>query len=177
MQHKQQRGSVRFLRSTAFALSTIAVALISAGAASAQSGPVPKFVGAVYQDGCPFCCEFSCQMQPTPTPEVDAHGRAIFRRNTGNFLFIAEAANGTSGRTAGSEGIYDGSSIVPISNPTGRPSIQVEVSRDLGDGSAAIDCRTFPLGGAKAFPALDFAAGSAVTTGLQDVACRFEVAT
>lgn len=161
----------------ALLLATIALALGGAGIAGAQSGPIPKFVGAVYQDGCPFCCEFSCQMQPTPTPEFDPQGRQIFRRGSGNFLFIAEAANGTSGRTAGSEGTYDGNSVVPISNSTGRPSIQMQVSQNLGNGSTAIDCRTFPLGGVKAMPTLDFAAGQTVTTGLQDVACRFEVTT
>jgi hypothetical protein len=145
--------------------------------ALAQTGPVPRFVGAVNQDGCPFCCEFTCQLTPTPTPEFDTQGRRVFRRGSGNFMLVAEAAPGTSGRQPGTEGVFDGRSVVSITDASGRPSLQMLASRDLGNGTLAVDCRTIPLGGVKGFPALSFGSGADITTGLQDMACRFEVET
>jgi hypothetical protein len=127
----------------------------------------------VEQDGCPFCCEFSCQLTPTPTPELDPQGRRIFRHASGTFLLVAEAGPGTSGRQPGSEGVFSGSSFQPITDPSGRPSFQALVSADLGDGSIKIDC---PLGGVKGYPnALDFPAGPEITATLIDMACRFEM--
>lgn len=155
----------------------VAALLLAASAAVAQTGPVPKFFGALNQDGCPFCCEFTCRLTPTPTPEVDAQGRRIFRRSSGSFLLVAEAGPGTSARQPGTEGLFDGNSILPITDPSGRPSVQILASRDLGNGSLAIDCRTIPLGGVKGFPALSFDAGQDITTALRDMACRFEFAT
>ncbi|MDX2169060.1 MAG: dockerin type I repeat-containing protein [Deltaproteobacteria bacterium] len=140
----------------------------------AQSGPVVRYAGAIDQDGCPSCCQFSCLLTPTPTPEVDALGRRVFRRTSGQFLLVVEAGPGTSNRQPGSEGVVSGGTEVPIAHASGRPSLQVQSQRKLGNGSAAIDCRTIPLGGVPGFPNLDFAATSAVTTGLIDMACRFE---
>lgn len=155
---------------------SIVVVLFLATVAAAQSGPVVRFAGPVNQDGCPFCCEFSCQRTPTPTPEVDAQGRRVFRRSTGQFLMVVEAGLGTSNRNVGSEGVFSGNTIVGISDASLKPSMMMLSERKLGNGSPQIDCRTLPLGGVPGFSALDFNAGSAVTTALADMACRFELA-
>ena len=146
------------------------------GIAAAQTGPIPRFIGPVDQDGCLGCCEFSCERTPSPTPEFDAQGRQVFRRGSGLFLFVAEASNGTSGRQPGSEGVFSAGAIQPITNASGRPSIQGIPSLDMGNGSTAIDCRGIHLGGVKGMPnALTIPPGSDVTTGLIDMACRFEL--
>ncbi|MBX3024339.1 hypothetical protein KF840_05455 [bacterium] len=155
---------------------SIVIASFLATMAAAQSGPVVRFAGPVNQDGCPFCCEFSCQRTPTPTPEIDAQGRRVFRRSTGQFLMVVEAGLGTSNRQVGSEGVFSGNTLVAISDPSSKPSMMMLSERKLGNGSPQIDCRTLPLGGVPGFSALDFNAGSAVTTALADMACRFEFA-
>lgn len=145
--------------------------------AAAQSGPVVRWAGAVDQDGCGSCCQFACLRTPTPTPEIDSLGRRVFRRTAGQFLLIVEAGPGTSARQPSSEGVFSGGALLPIAHVSGRPSLQVQSARNLGNGSLEVDCRTTPLGGVRGFPSLDFAAGSTVTTGLTDMACRFELAT
>ena len=153
------------------------VALLAAGVAGAQTGPVVKFAGPVNQDGCPFCCEFSCQQTPTPTPEVDAQGRRVYRRSTGQFLLVVEGGLGTSNRNPGTEGVFSGGTVLSITNASGKPSLMVLSDHNLGNGSLQVDCRTEPLGGVRGFPALDFDAGADVTTALADMACHFELAT
>jgi hypothetical protein len=145
--------------------------------AFAQTGPVVRWAGAVDQDGCGSCCQFACLRTPTPTPEIDSLGRRVFRRTSGQFLLIVEGGLGTSSRQPGSEGVYSGGAVLPITHSSARPSLQVQSARNLGNGSTAIDCRTQPLGGVRGFPTLDFASGSTVTTGLVDMACRFELTT
>jgi hypothetical protein len=155
----------------------VAAVLACAVAASAQSGPPVTYFGAVDPDGCPFCCEFICHLTPTPAPEFDPQGRRVFRRNTGSFLLVAEAGLGTSRLHAGTEGIYSGGSVIPISHNSGRPSAQMASSNDLGNGTPWVDCRTIPLGGVKGLAdKMNFPAGSDVTTALVDMACRFELA-
>src|SRR5215470_7208756 len=159
-------------------LTLIAVLIVLAQQAAAQSGPVVRFFGAVNQDGSPFCCEFTCRNTPTPGPEFDSQGRRVFLRDSGEFMLVAEAGVGTSGRPPGSEGVFDVNGVDGISDPSGRPSLQMLSSRALGNGSTAIDCRTLPLGGVAAMPnALNFPPGSDVTTALIDMACRFELET
>lgn len=150
--------------------------VLAAGAARAQTGPVVKFAGPVSQDGCPYCCEFSCQQTPTPTPEVDAQGRRVFRRSTGEFLLVVEGGVGTSGRNPGTEGVFSSGAVLTIADPSGKPSVMVLADHNLGNGSLPVDCRTEPLGGVRGFPALDFNGGTDVTTALVDMACRFELA-
>ena len=155
----------------------VAAVLAMAAGAAAQSGPAPRFFGPVNQDGCAFCCEFNCQRTPTPTPEYDGVGRRVFRRHEGTFLLVVEAGLGTSLRVPGSEGVFSGRVVDPISHVSGRPSLQVLADHNLGNGTLAVDCRTVPLGGVRAFPGrLSFPADADVTTGLKDMACRFEMA-
>lgn len=149
--------------------------LLLAGMAVAQSGPVVRFAGPVNQDGCAFCCEFSCRLTPTPTPEIDGQGRRVFRRASGQFLLIVEAGPGTSNRQPGSEGVVSNGALLGISHPSGQPSLQVLSSRDLGDGSASFDCRMLPFGGVPGMPALDFDAGGLTRDALVEMACHFEL--
>lgn len=162
------RSSLAVLLATAFFL---------VAGAQAQSGPAPRFFGPVNQDGCPFCCEFQCQLTPTPGPEFDGLGRRVYRRSEGTFMLVVEAGLGTSLRAAGSEGVFNGRTVDPITHASGRPSLQVLADRNLGNGTLQVDCRTMPLGGVKSFPGrLHFPGDSDVTTGLTDMACRFELA-
>ena len=155
-----------------------ALLVCGAGVATAQTGPIPRFVGPVEQNGCAGCCEYSCLLTPTPTPEFDAQGRQVFRRGSGQFLFVAEASTGSSGRQPSSEGVYSAGAIQPIIHPSGRPGYQAIASQDLGNGSLAVDCHSNPIGGVKGMPnSLTMPAGSDVTTALIDMACRFELAT
>jgi hypothetical protein len=163
------------IRST---LVLVATGFILAASAAAQTGPVPRFFGAINQDGCGFCCEFRCQTTPTPAPEFDPQGRRVFRRREGTFLLVVEAGPGTSLRQPGSEGVFNGRSIDGIIDPSGRPSLQILSENALGNGSINIDCRTLPLGGVKSFRGrMNFPPDGDVTTGLVDMACRFELET
>lgn len=151
-------------------------ALLFATAAAAQSGPVVRFAGPVNQDGCPFCCEFSCRLTPTPTPEFDNEGRRVFRRASGQFLFVIEAGPGTSNRQPGTEGVSSNGVPLGISHPSGQPSLQVLSEHDLGNGSPIFDCNQVPFGGVPGMPDLDFDAGPATTAALVEMACHFELA-
>ena len=156
----------------------IAAVLTASAVTSAQTGPVPKFFGPVDQDGCGFCCEFICQRTPTPVPEFDGQGRRVFRRSQGSFMLVAEAGIGHSNRLPGIEGVFSGGAVQPITDISGRPSVQILPDHNLGNGSAAVDCRTHPLGGVRGLPGkMTFPPGDDVTTTLVDMACRFEVAT
>jgi hypothetical protein len=143
---------------------------------SAQSGPVVSYVGAIAQDGCPFCCEFACQLTPTPTPFIDENGREVFVHGIGQFLFVIEARRGTSNLNPGTNRFPDGDN---------RGDVQVLLSRPTGDpgdpggfGSAAV-CDMgpppTPFGGVPGIDPPDFGPGEAVTKAIQDMACRFSV--
>jgi hypothetical protein len=111
-------------------------------------------------------------------PEFDSQGRRVFRRHEGLFLLVAEAGLGTSRQLPGSEGVFNGRFVDPIVHSSGRPSLMALSERDLGNGTLGVDCRTLPLGGVKGFPGkLTMPPDPDVTTGLKDMACRFELAT
>ena len=154
----------------------VVVSLLVATAATAQTGPVVRFAGPVNQDGCAFCCEFSCQGQPTPVPEFDDQGRRVFRRSSGHFLLVVEAGLGTSSRQVGTEGVFSGGVVQSITHSSGQPSLMALSDKNLGNGSLQVDCRSEPIGGVRGFPALDFSAGTNATTAMVDLACRFEFA-
>ncbi|MGE3499856.1 MAG: hypothetical protein AB7N53_18485 [Candidatus Binatia bacterium] len=154
----------------------LAAAWCAAGAADAQSGPVIRFAGAINQDGCEFCCGFSCQQTPTPTPDVE-EGVRVFHVPSGQFLLVIEASPGTSLRQPGSEGVFFSTDVLPITHFSGQPSLQVLAEHPMGNGSPEFDCRTEPIGGVPGFPELDFSGGEAVNTALAETACRFELQT
>jgi len=143
---------------------------------SAQSGPVVSFVGAISQDGCPFCCEFSCQTTPTPTPHIDEFGRQVFNHSVGQFLFVIEARRGTSNVNPGTNIFATGSD---------RGDVQVLLSEPIGDigdpdgfGSPAV-CdagpEPTPFGGVPGIDPPEFGPGQTITNAIQDFACRFSV--
>jgi hypothetical protein len=137
---------------------------------------VVSYVGAISQDGCPFCCEFSCQGTPTPTPHVDEHGRQVFTRGVGQFLFVIEARRGASNANPGTN-------IFPVGSDRG--DVQVLLSEPIGDiddpggfGSAAV-CdagpEPTPFGGVPGFDPPSFVPGQTITDAIQDFACRLSV--
>ncbi len=167
------------LRAWTFPPLALVAACLLAAPVPAQTGPLVRFAGPVRQDGCQYCCSFSCQATPTPTPEFDGQGRPLFRVSVGQFLLVVEAGPGTSGRQPGTEGVFSGGAsgvVLPIDHPSNQPSLQVLSEDDFGDGSPVFDCRTIPLGGIPGFPALDFDAGEATNAALAEMACHFELA-
>lgn len=171
----------------------IAVVLTTMVPAARGQAPTPTPNGPpiltfrpVDADGCPYCCSFSCLMTPTPTPQLDAQGRQIFTRNPSGFILVLEGGSGV-----GNEGSYQVNAtsgmrtLIGITNGTGRPSLQLMVQNDTGDGSTAI-CDISPptAGGVPGFDPPDFNLGvdppnpalqTSVTNALEDMACRFDV--
>jgi hypothetical protein len=121
-------------------------------------------------DGCLFCCSSSCSRTPTPTPAFDAQGHRIYSTRSGQFVIVVEGAPGASG-------VQPGKSVQPT-GADGRPDVQIENTRDLGNGSPAV-CDTGPAssggGGIPGINPVSFqAADSVITDALNDFACRFE---
>jgi hypothetical protein len=119
-------------------------------------------------DGCVFCCEASCQSIPTPTPVLDQEGRQVFDMRTGQFLIVVEGVRGLSGfpPSRNLEPGFDG-----------RPDLQIQSTRPMGDGSATVcDTGQPPVGGGVPgiFPPTFNPASPFVTGALMDFACRFE---
>jgi hypothetical protein len=135
------------------------------------SGPqIVEFRAITNFDGCVFCCDLSCQRTPTPTPQRDAQNRQIFFTRSGQFVIVIEGEKGVNG-------LAPGMSLMP-QPPDNRPDLQIESSRSLGNGSAAV-CDTGPPsaggGGVPGINPATFAAGNqTVTDVLNDFACRFD---
>lgn len=106
---------------------------------------------------------------PTAT---DEQGRKVFRRSsTSGFIIYIEGRPGASGLPIGTELLNTKSG-----DPTRQPDLQIESSRDLGDGSVAVCDNSFPnLGGVPGVNPADFAAVQSVSDALNDLACRFSV--
>ena len=142
---------------------------------SPLSGARVSFAAPVDQNGCSFCCAFLCQLTPTPTPFIDDHGRQVFLRDSGEFLLVVEAAAGSSGRPP------DTSDLMPSGNDRG--DLQVIVSQNIGNGSAAI-CdmgpAPSPFGGVPGITdpsqfGPPTGGSSQVTAAIQDMECRFNL--
>jgi hypothetical protein len=139
---------------------------------SALSGPRVSFAGAISQDGCQYCCQFSCQQTPTPTPIIE-NGRQVFIQTVGQFLFVVEGQRGPTNLNPGLN-----------VNPSGsdRGDLQILVSRSTGAvdepgfGSTAI-CDMgpppLPFGGVPGVNPPVFLPGDAITHAIQDLECRF----
>lgn len=119
-------------------------------------------------DGCVFCCEVGCQGFPTPVPFFDGQGRQVFQALTGQFMIVVEGARGASG-------LNPGSSLQP--GLGGRPDLQIQSTRSLGNGSLAVcDAQPPNAGGVPAINPPSYNPDSPfVTNALNDFACRFEV--
>jgi hypothetical protein len=136
-----------------------------------ERGARISYMGAINQNGCPFCCEFTCQLTPTPTPLFDPQGRPIFVRGTGTFLIVFEGAKGSSNLDPGTD-------IFPFGEDRG--DVQVLFSRDIGDpGNNNLICDKgpppIPFGGVPGINPPNFDPGAEITEAIQDVACRFTV--
>jgi hypothetical protein len=139
---------------------------------SPLTGPKVSYIGAIDQNGCPFCCEFECRLTPTPTPFIDDLGRPVFLRSNGDFLLVVEAATGTSRRSPGQN-------LTPADGDRG--DLQMLVSQDIGDGSSLI-CdigpAPTPIGGVPGITdstqfGPPFGSSQQVTDAMQDMECRF----
>ena len=121
-------------------------------------GPRVSFIGLASPDG-----------QPAPALGTLPDGAPVYFRNAGfGFLLVVEAAGSPSGAPIGTTTFDSGAG-----DPTRRPDFQIVVDRALGDGSRAV-CDEF---GVPAVNPPDFAATQGVSDAINDLACRFEVAT
>lgn len=175
----------RSLASFTVVLTLAVPAVMAQSPTPTPNGPPILTFRPVDADGCPFCCSFSCLMTPTPTPQLDADGRQIFTRNQSGFILVLEGGSGV-----GNEGSYQVNAssglrtFVPISNISGRPSLQLLVQFSTGDGSPAVCDISPPMaGGVPGFDPPDFNLGvdppnpslqTSVTDALKDMACRFD---
>lgn len=129
-------------------------------------GPPVVFLGVAGFDGCFGCCARSCATTPTPTPAFDAAGRRIFVRRSGQFALIVEGKRGTSNASVATV-------LVPPSSSL-RPDMQIESSRNMGNGSLAV-CDEANGGGIPGIDPPNFGPSQSVTNALRDFACRFAV--
>ncbi|MEO8603559.1 MAG: hypothetical protein ABI629_13375 [bacterium] len=96
-------------------------------------------------------------------------GAPVYFHTAGfSFQLVVEVANSPSGAPAGTT-IFNS----VAGDPARRPDFQILVDRKLGDGSRAV-CDEF---GVPAIDPPDFAVTQAVSNAINDLACRFEVAT
>jgi YVTN family beta-propeller protein len=104
----------------------------------------------------------------------NAEGIPIFERPTSSgFLLVVEGTRGTSGRPVGTLGTVDSPSSGVV-----RPDLQIQATRPLGNGSAAL-CddgpAPEPLGGVPGIDPPSFGPSQMITDALNDFACRFDV--
>jgi hypothetical protein len=105
-----------------------------------------------------------------PPAGYDAIGRPVYVRQSGfGFDLVIEAKRGTNGAAVGRSAFsYD------PTDPTLRPDVQVEVSRNLGNGSVAVcDNMAGNFGGIPGFDPPDFDATQEISDALNDFGCRF----
>jgi hypothetical protein len=122
------------------------------------SGPRITYIGIASPDG-----------HPAPSLGTLPDGTPVYFRNAGaGFLIVVEAAPPPDGATIGTS-TFNSSPR----DPTQRPDFQILVDQDLGDGSPAV-CDEFGVPGVDP---PDFAATQAVANSINDLACRFLVAT
>jgi hypothetical protein len=126
-------------------------------------GPVITYFGAARADGLPV------------EPEsVDAKGVPTFLSVAGSgFILVVEAKPGSGGFEVGRRTFVHGPE-----DPSLRPDLEIQVTRDLGDGSKAVCDRRRPeLGGVPKINPPNFEGGQAVADALNDLSCRFEAFT
>ena len=96
---------------------------------------------------------------------VDGQGRPVFERPTGSgFVIVVEAQIGSNNRPVGDRAVGDG----------GPPDLQIQASRDLGNGSPDV-CDTEPghHGGVPGIDPPDFTYTPEIVDALNDFGCRF----
>jgi len=135
-------------------------------------GPRVAIAALVPGNGC-FACGIGnciCGGSPTPTPGYDAQGRRVFPWVDGvGFWLVIEAVAGTNGAPP------SGSLPAPCTGG-GRPSLEIESNRPLGDGQPPF-CPPPPtppqVTGVPGFPVPDFGSSPAVLEALQAFGSRF----
>ena len=117
-------------------------------------GPVVAFLGVLRAD--------ETLLDPSGT---DAAGRPIYvRQNPSGFVLVVDAKPGTNGAAVSANAF----------NPGGRPNLQIEVSRSIGDGSAVVcDNTEGHFGGVPGNNPPSFDAAPSVSDALNDLGCRF----
>ena len=123
-------------------------------------GPIVTFFGAARADG------------TTVEPKaVDKKGIPTYVTAVGSgFMLVVEAKPGLSGFEP-SRRVF---AYVP-GDPTSRPDLEIEATRDMGDGSPAVCDRRRPnIGGIPGIKPPSFAETQRVSDAINDLACRFE---
>jgi hypothetical protein len=124
-------------------------------------GPEITFVGITRADG-----------KHVEPESVDKNGIPTYKNYVGSgFQLVVEAKPGTSGYDV-SRRLFNHSP----NDPAQRPDLEIQVSRPLGDGSAAVCDRMRPnVGGIPAINPPSFAETQKVADALNDLSCRFEI--
>lgn len=123
-------------------------------------GPVITFFGAARADG------------STVEPQsVDSKGIPVYRSEVGSgFMLVVETKPGKSGFEPGRR-VF---AYVP-EDPKVRPDLEIETSRDMGNGSLEVCDRTRPnIGGIPGINPPNFAETSKISNAINDFSCRFE---
>lgn len=123
-------------------------------------GPIISFFGAVRADG--------TSVEPQ---SVDRKGIPTYLSSGGSgFMLVVEAKPGLSGfEPARRLMAYE------AGNPKSRPDLEIETSRDMGDGSRAVCDQMRPdIGGIPGINPPNFAETQQISDAINDLSCRFE---
>jgi hypothetical protein len=102
---------------------------------------------------------------------IDPAGRPVFTRVSGSgFVLVIDAKPGTDRTRLGiSTFNYD------ATDPTVRPDLQIEVNRNLGNGSAAVcDNSSGHFGGVPGIDPISFDLTQMISDAMNDLGCRFD---
>lgn len=123
-------------------------------------GPVVTFFGAAKADG--------TKVDPV---SVDKDGTETYQSSWGSgFMLVVEAKPGKSGFGVG-RSVF----AYVSSDPKTRPDLQIESSRDMGNGSVEVCDRRRPnIGGIPGIRRPDFSETQHISDAINDFACRFE---
>lgn len=122
-------------------------------------GPVVTFFGAARADG--------TSVDPV---SVGKDGVPTYRLAGSGFMIVVEAKPGNSGYEPGRQVFMH----VP-GDPKGRPDLEIETTRDMGNGSPEVCDRQRPnIGGIPGINPPSFAEQQRITDAINDFGCRFE---
>ena len=126
----------------------------------AAIGPVVTFFGAARADG--------SQVEPQ---SIDSKGIPVYRSEVGSgFMLVVEVKPGQTGYEPGRR-VF---AYMP-DDPNVRPDLEIETSRDMGNGSPEVCDRQRPnIGGVPGINPPSFAETKKVSDTINDFSCRFE---
>ena len=134
-----------------------------------EIGPIVTFFGAADTQGCIACPgQARCECAGPPGPPVYENGIRVFSMPSGYVMLVVEGKAGASGSSPGT------ALTEPL--PGGRPDLQIEASRPLGNGNPAVICPVLAAWEFDGIPAVappNFGADGSITDALRDFACRF----